>query len=73
MSVGPDGRCGGSQALASENAGEGLLELAAEAGVDDGVDAAVEVAQPEGDLKNGVGRLTGREDRAWETHTNASK
>lgn len=39
-------------ALAAEQAGEGALELLAGAGVDDGVDAAVEVAQPEDDFEH---------------------
>lgn len=62
-----------SPPLGAENAGKGFLELPAEARVDDGVDAAIEVAQPEGYLKNGVRRLAGREDRAWKIPTNASK
>lgn len=41
------------QTVSSENVMEGLLKLLTEAGVDDGVDAAVEVAQPEGDFKDG--------------------
>ena len=43
-----------AEAAAAENVLEGLLELLAEAGVYYGVDAAVEVTQPEGDLKDGV-------------------
>lgn len=73
VSVGLDSRWTGSPALAAENAGESFLELAAEARVDDGVDAAVEVAQPEGYLKNSVRRLIGREDGAWKRHTNTPK
>lgn len=71
--MGLGSRWSGSPALGVENAGKGFLELPAEAGVDDGVDAAVEVAQPEGDLKNGVRRLAGWEDRAWKIPTNTSK
>lgn len=41
---------------------EGFLELPAEAWVDNGVNAAVEVTQPEGYLKDGFRRLTGWED-----------
>lgn len=42
--------------LASEDADEGHLELTVVAGVDDGVQAAVEVAKPENDLEEGVRR-----------------
>lgn len=49
---------------------EGSLELLAEAWVDNGVNAAVEVAEPEGYFKDGFRRLTGREDGAWKIHTN---
>lgn len=42
-----------SQAASTEHAVEGLLELLAGARVDDGIDAAVEVTQPEGNLKDG--------------------
>jgi hypothetical protein len=38
-------------AAALEDADEGLFELSAVAGVDDGIQAAVEVAQPEDHLK----------------------
>lgn len=41
---------------------EGFLELLAEAWVDNGVNAAVEVTQPEGDLKYGFRWFTGWED-----------
>ena len=44
----------GPQAADAQQALEGLPELQVGAGVDDGVDAAVEVAQPEGDLEGGV-------------------
>lgn len=43
----------GSQAAPTEHAVEGLLELLAGARVDDGIDAAVQVTQPEGNLKDG--------------------
>lgn len=43
---------------------EGFLELPVEAWVDNGVNAAVEVTQPEGYLKDGFRRLTGWEDRS---------
>lgn len=52
----------GSQAVTMEHVVEGFLELLAEARVDDGVDAAVEVTQPEGYFKDGFRGLTGRED-----------
>jgi len=51
---GPAGR--GSQTADPQQALEGLPELQVGAGVDDRVDAAVEVAQPEGDLEDGVRR-----------------
>lgn len=73
VSLGFDSQRGGSLALGVENAGKGFLELPAKARVDDGVDAAVEIAQPEGYLKNGVRRLAGWEDRAWKIPTNTSK
>lgn len=41
---------------------EGFLEFPAEAWVDNRVNAAVEVAQPEGNLKDGFRRLTGWKD-----------
>lgn len=41
--------------LASQDANEGQLELAVVAGVDDGVQAAVEVAQPEDHFVEEVG------------------
>lgn len=63
----------GSPALAAENAGKGFLELTAEAGIDDGVDAAVEVAQPEAYLKNGLRGFIGWEDRAWKINKHMSK
>lgn len=73
VSLGFDSQRGGSPALCVENAGKGFLELPAKARVDDGVDAAVEIAQPEGYLKNGVRRFAGWEDRAWKIPTNTSK
>ena len=67
-----------AEAATAENVLEGLLELLAEAGVYYGVDTAVEVTQPEGDLKDGVRRSVVWEDRAWihtythiHTHTHA--
>lgn len=49
---------------------EGFLELPAEAWVDNGVNAAVEVTQPEGYFKDGFRRLTGWEDGSWRTYIN---
>lgn len=51
-------------ALAPEDAHEGALELLAGARVDDGVEAAVEVAQPEHHFEHGVGGLQGGEQGA---------
>lgn len=51
-------------ALAPEDAQEGALELLAGARVDDGVEAAVEVAQPEHHLEHGVRGLQGGEEGA---------
>lgn len=48
---------------------EGFLEFLAEARIDNGVDATVEVTQPEGYLKDGLRRLTGWEDGSYRTHT----
>lgn len=48
-------------ALALKESGEGPLELLAGAGVDDGVDAAVEVAQPEDHFEHHPSGLQGRE------------
>lgn len=42
-----------------------LLELAAVAGVDDGVEAAVEVSEPENDFKAGLRRTEAAVERAW--------
>ena len=60
---------GSSQAASAENIVEGLLELLTEAWVDNGVNAAVEVPQPEGYFKDGFRGLTGWEDGSWRTHT----
>lgn len=51
--------------LASQDADEGQLELAVVAGVDDGVQAAVEVAQPEDDLEEHLRRAQVCVERAW--------
>lgn len=48
--------------MSTKHAVEGSLELLAGARVDYGIDAAVEVTQPEGDLKDGFWRLPGGED-----------
>lgn len=64
MSLRFGGQTPGSQAASTEHVVEGLLELPAEARVDNGVDAAVEVSQPEGYFKDGFRRLAGREDRS---------
>lgn len=50
--------------LAAQEAEEGALELAAGAGVDERVHAAVEVAKPEDDLEHALGRLQLREQGA---------
>lgn len=52
-------------ALALEEAGESPLELFARARVDDGVDAAVEVAQPEDNFEEHPRGLQGREEGTW--------
>lgn len=49
--------------LAPEEPSEGALELFAGAGVDHGVDAAVEVAQPEDHLEDSFGWLQSWEER----------
>ena len=51
--------------LTPQEASERSLELFTGAGVDDWVDAAVKVAQPEDHLKHGVRRLQGWEERAY--------
>lgn len=53
-------------ALAFQDANEGQLELAVVAGVDDGVEAAVEVAQPEDDFEEHIRRPQVDVERAWE-------
>lgn len=50
-------------ALAAKKASESSLEFFTRAGVDDWVDAAVEVPQPEDDFKHHVGRFQSREER----------
>lgn len=59
----------GPQTAAVQHVVKGSFKLLAETRVDDGVNAAVEVAQPEGYLKDGFRRLTGREDGSWKRHT----
>lgn len=49
--------------LAPQDADEGQLELPVVAGVNDGVEAAVEIAEPEDDFKEGVGRAQVRVKR----------
>lgn len=57
------GRCGSlAEAAGAQHAQEGFLKLLTGAGVDDGVDAAVEVAQPKRDLEDGVRGSVCRED-----------
>lgn len=51
--------------LAFQDANEGQLELAVVAGVDDGVEAAVEVAQPEDDFEEHLWRPQVHVERAW--------
>lgn len=62
-----------SQTVTSEHAVEGFLELPAETRVDYGINAAVEVTQPEGYLKDGLRWFTGWEDGSWRTHTQTDK
>lgn len=52
--------------LASEDAYEGQLELTVVAGVDDGVQAAVEVAQPEDHFEEEIRRAQVHIKRPWE-------
>lgn len=54
-----------SQAVSTQHVAEGSFELLTEARVDDGVNAAVEVTQPEGYLEDGFRRLTGWKNRSW--------
>lgn len=51
--------------LAPEDTDERQLELAVVAGVDDGVQAAVEVAQPEDDFEEDLRRAQVHIKRAW--------
>lgn len=51
-----------AETAGAQHAQEGFLKLLTGAGVDDGVDAAVEVAQPKGDLEDGVRGSVCRED-----------
>lgn len=51
--------------LAPEDTDEGQLELTVVAGVDDGVQAAVEVAQPEDDFEEDFGRPQVHIKRPW--------
>lgn len=53
-----------TMALAAQEAEEGALELAAGAGVDERVHAAVEVAEPEDNLEDALGGLQVREQGA---------
>lgn len=53
-------------ALAFQDADEGQLELPVVAGVDDGVEAAVEVAEPEDDFEEDVRWAQVHIERAWE-------
>ena len=52
--VGPPAWAFPAVTLGAQDANEGQFELAAVAGVDDGVQAAVEVAQPEDHLEQGL-------------------
>lgn len=63
--VGPPARALALVTLAFEDANEGQLELAVVAGVDDGVEAAVEVAEPEDDLEEHLRRSQVHVERAW--------
>lgn len=54
-----------AEAVATENVLEGLLELLTEARVDDGVEAAVEVAQPESNFEDSVRGSVGWENGAY--------
>lgn len=51
--------------LAAEDADEGHLKLAVVVGVDDGVQAAVEIAQPEDDFEEQVGWAQVHIKRPW--------
>lgn len=54
-----------SYAAPSQHVVKGFFELLAEAWVNNRVDAAVEVTQPESYLKDGFRGLTRWEDRPW--------
>lgn len=57
------GRCGSiPETMSAQHAEEGFLELLTGARVDDGVDTAVEIAEPKGYLEHRVRRLVCRED-----------
>lgn len=58
---------GSFQAAAAEHIVEGCLELPTEAWVDNGVNAAVEVTQPEGYFKDGFRGFIGWENRSQRT------
>lgn len=60
----PAGVAERAEAAGTEHAEESPLELLAEARVDDGVQAAVEVAQPEGHLEDRLRRVVGWEHGA---------
>lgn len=70
MSLRLKSRCRGSQAATAEHTVEGFLELLAGARVDYGVNAAVQVTQPESYLEDGFRRLPGREDGSLRIQTN---
>lgn len=53
------------EATPMKNVLEGLLVLLAKARVDDGVEAAVEVAQPESDFENSVRGFVRWENRSF--------
>lgn len=53
-------------ALASEDPNEGQLELTVVAGVDDGVQAAVEIAKPEDDFEEDLRWAQVHIKRPWE-------
>lgn len=62
--VGSKARVALGMALAAQDADEGRLELAAIAWVNDGVEAAVEVAQPEDHFEEGLRRTQAGVERA---------
>lgn len=63
--VGPPAGALALVTLAFQNANEGQLELAVVAGIDDGVEAAVEVAQPKDDFEEHLRRPQVHVERAW--------